>query len=72
MIREMHVPMQFYAYLPILIRKILFFQGDKSNNIYALFCNLFYAKLFKQADAISINLKQRVDTVKSLIVAALN
>ena len=39
MIREIHVPMQFYAYppTPILFRKILLFQGDKSNNIYALF-----------------------------------
>ena len=37
--REMHVPMQFYANppTPILIRMILLFQGDKSNNIYALF-----------------------------------
>ena len=51
MIREMHVPMQIYAYPPTsynLIRKILLFQGDKSNNIYALFCNIFYAKLLNR------------------------
>ena len=50
MIREMHVPMQIYAYphTPILIKKILLFQGDKSNNIYALFCNIFYAKLLNR------------------------